>query len=261
MNGLQIFLKRDIGFVNGHLNHGDSKWALTSLSQRQFWSERFKFPEFGDGTVAGVISVDISDWKKTGLSGKTAMASTRDEIFMEVWQTLKMSLIKDGQQVLRDEDVHSYHLDPDIVFENGPDDPNPEKKSNKEPLLVNLVNTWGLRPEAYTRIPNLYLASDYVRVNVDLATMEGANEAARRAVNCILDASGSKAKACKIWKIQEPAVLDFWRGNDRVRFEKGLPWKERLSLSMFLSLRFWYHLLRFLVIRAVLWIRRKWLGL
>ena len=54
---------------------------------------------------------------------------------------------------------------------------------NAEPLLVNLVNTWALRPEATTAIPNLFLASDYVRTHTDLATMEGANEAARRAVN------------------------------------------------------------------------------
>jgi uncharacterized protein with NAD-binding domain and iron-sulfur cluster len=38
-------------------------------------------------------------------------------------------------------------------------------------------------------IPNLFLASDYVRTHTDLATMEGANEAARRAVNGLLDAA------------------------------------------------------------------------
>ena len=60
--------------------------------------------------------------------------------------------------------------------------------ANEEPLLVNLVDTWKLRPEAVSRIPNLFLASDYVRTFTDLATMEAANEAARRAVNGILDA-------------------------------------------------------------------------
>ena len=53
-------------------------------------------------------------------------------------------------------------------------------------LLVNLVDTWKLRPEAVSKIPNLFLASDYVRTYTDLATMEAANEAARRAVNGIL---------------------------------------------------------------------------
>ena len=58
---------------------------------------------------------------------------------------------------------------------------------------MNLIDTWRLRPEAVTKIPNLFLASDYVRTDTDLATMEAANEAARRAVNGILEASGSDA--------------------------------------------------------------------
>ena len=41
-----------------------------------------------------------------------------------------------------------------------------------------------------TAIPNLFLASDYVQTFTDLATMEGANEAARRAVNGILERAG-----------------------------------------------------------------------
>ena len=42
-------------------------------------------------------------------------------------------------------------------------------------------------------MPNLFLAGDYVQTDVDLATMEGANESARHAVNAILEASGSNA--------------------------------------------------------------------
>ena len=48
------------------------------------------------------------------------------------------------------------------------------------------------------------LASDYVRTYTDLATMEGANEAGRRAVNGILDAVGSRERRCKLWKLQQP---------------------------------------------------------
>ena len=48
---------------------------------------------------------------------------------------------------------------------------------------MNTKGSWADRPDATTRIPNLMLAADYVRTYTDLATMEGANEAARRAVN------------------------------------------------------------------------------
>ena len=52
-------------------------------------------------------------------------------------------------------------------------------------------------------MPNLFLAADYVRTYTDLATMEGANEAARRAVNAILNAEGSREERCELWKLHE----------------------------------------------------------
>lgn len=105
----------------------------------------------------------------------------------------------------------------------------PQANINGEPLLVNLVNTWSLRPDAHTQIPNLFLASDYVRTNTDLATMEAANEAARRAVNSLIDASGSKAPYCQIWDLQEPTILVLRRWADAIRYRKGLPWNGKLS--------------------------------
>ncbi|HEX4811578.1 MAG TPA: hypothetical protein VFV66_02355 [Nonomuraea sp.] len=41
--------------------------------------------------------------------------------------------------------------------------------------------------------PNLYLAADYVRTSINLATMEGGNEAGRMAANAVLADSGSSA--------------------------------------------------------------------
>jgi hypothetical protein len=85
-----------------------------------------------------------------------------------------------------------------------------------------------MRPDAYTRVPNLFLAADYVRTYTQLATMEAANEAARRAVNAILDTSGSNARPCRIWSLHEPRILGLWRWDDRRRYERGLPWREEL---------------------------------
>ena len=80
-----------------------------------------------------------------------------------------------------------------------------------EPLLINVAGSWPLRPNAFTRIPNLFPASDYVQTNTDLATMEGATEAARRTVNCILDATGSDAPKCEIRVLHEPKIPAPWR--------------------------------------------------
>jgi hypothetical protein len=59
------------------------------------------------------------------------------------------------------------------------------------------------RPGADIKIENLFLASDYVKTNTDLASMEGANEAARRAVNSILVAEGSAATPCAIFSMAD----------------------------------------------------------
>jgi hypothetical protein len=93
---------------------------------------------------------------------------------------------------------------------------------------VNTANSWSLRPEASTGIANLFLASDYVRTNTDLATMEGANEAARRAVNGIIARSGAAVPLCQVWPLHEPGVLAVLRWFDRRRFAKGLPWTSEL---------------------------------
>ncbi|MDN3015647.1 hypothetical protein PH210_05415 [Paenibacillus sp. BSR1-1] len=54
--------------------------------------------------------------------------------------------------------------------------------------------------------------------------MEAANEAARRAVNGILDAAGSRKRKCKIWDMYKFDLLTPWRVHDWVRYRKGLPW-------------------------------------
>lgn len=100
----------------------------------------------------------------------------------------------------------------------------PHRQVNLEPLLVNLKDSWRLRPEAVTKIPNLFLASDYVRTYTDLASMEGANEAARRAVNGVLAASGSQAEPARIFPLREWLIFRPFKWLDRRRFDRGRPW-------------------------------------
>ena len=208
MNGVMFYLGEDVPVVHGHAIYIDSEWALTSISQRQFW-RGFDFAQTGDGSVEGILSVDVSDWSQPSTRlGKIAMQCSREEILDEVWAQLK-----DHLDDLDDGNVVQRFLDPAIEF------PNPTQAANLEPLLVNTAGSWEDRPDAVTRIPNLFLASDYVRTHTDLATMEGANEAARRAVNGILEATGSSAPRCEIWPLREPAAFAPARALDRVRWK------------------------------------------
>jgi len=228
MNGIQFYLTKDAPITHGHVIYIDSQWALTSVSQHQFWAD-VDLSTFGDGTVTGILSVDVSDWNTPGLNGLTARECTREEVAEEVWAQLKKSLNVDGVEPLTDAHRHSWFLDPDIVCAEGARE---VVMSNREPLLVNLIDTWNMRPEASTQIPNLFLASDYVRTNTDLATMEAANEAARRAVNGIIAASGADCKNCEIWDLHEPDILFPWRAYDYSRFKKGLPWDGEIHLEL-----------------------------
>lgn len=223
MNGIQFFLTRREPIVSGHVTYIDSPWALTSISQAQFWGDDLS--RWGDGTVQDVLSVDISDWTAPGTlfrkpdgTFKTAAECDRREIHDEVWAQLTRE-VNVGRTVLTPDMVHAWFLDDDIERERG-------GTHDAEPLLVNRTHRWNLRPDAFTNIPNLFLASDYVRTFTNLATMEAANEAARRAVNCILDAAGVDRPKCAIWPLYQPWVLWFYHWHDRRRLAQGLPWDE-----------------------------------
>ncbi|MGH2841201.1 MAG: hydroxysqualene dehydroxylase, partial [Solirubrobacteraceae bacterium] len=212
MNGMMFYLDRDVQLVHGHAIYIDSAWALTSISQAQFW-DGIDLADYGDGRVEGILSVDVSEWERPGRrTGKVASKCTPQEIHEEVWGQLQDHLNDGDETLLDDANMLRSFLDPAIQF------PNPTGATNLEPLLVNTAGSWADRPEARTRIPNLLLASDFVRTFTDLATMEGANEAARRAVNEILDTTGSGAERCEVWKLREPAIFAPARALDRVRW-------------------------------------------
>ncbi|WP_447035519.1 hypothetical protein [Streptomyces sp. DSM 118878] len=61
MVGMQFYLAQPVPVTHGHVLFLDSPWALTSISQAQFWD--CDVPStYGDGTVADCLSVDISSW-------------------------------------------------------------------------------------------------------------------------------------------------------------------------------------------------------
>jgi uncharacterized protein with NAD-binding domain and iron-sulfur cluster len=218
MNGIQFFLDRDVPLVHGHATFFDSPWALTAISQAQFWPN-VDLSSFGDGNVRGVLSVDISDWNTEGiLYGKPARACTAEEIRDEVWAQLDAHWDDEAAALFRSARVVDVHLDPSITF-----DATGEVANNTDPLLVNTVSSWNDRPEAVTGISNFFLAGDYVRTHTDLATMEAANESARQAVNGILQVTRSKRQRCAVWQLSEPVAYAPARFIDQFRYALGLP--------------------------------------
>lgn len=218
MTGIQFYLTEPTPVINGHVNHIDSPWAITSVGQAQFWKGRDFAADYGDGTVVDCLSADVSEWDRPGiLYGRTAKECTREEVAREVWAQMKSGLNDTGRTVLRDSTLHSWFLDPSV---DGLGTPNP---TNEEQLLVHPTGTWFDRPTSKTAIPNLYLAGDYVTVDIDLATMEGANASARQAVNALLDGTGSTAERCSVTPMYRAPELAGVRRHDETRFRLGLP--------------------------------------
>jgi uncharacterized protein with NAD-binding domain and iron-sulfur cluster len=219
MNGIQFFLRGRVDLTHGHVAFVDSPWALTGLTQAQFWRPRRFRRRYGDGAAVDCLSIDISDWDTPGiLYGKPAKRCSRRQVKEEVWAQIKAHLEDTGERVLSDDILHSWFLDPAIVWNR-----DRRRNRNDEPLLVNTIGSWDKRPAAGTAIPNLVLAGDYVQTDIDLATMEGANESAREAANEILRRSGSRAEPARKFRLFDPPEHNAAKRVDAERFRVGLP--------------------------------------
>lgn len=234
MNGVQFFLNNDIRISPGHIIHINSNWALTSISQVQFWdSTIYNIDAATTGLVKGVLSVDISDWDSI-YKGKSAKTCTETELIAFIYEQVQQSLIIGGVPVLplnMSSLVVGYHIGSSIKILGS-------SATNLEPLLVNVVNSWGLMPKSWSTINNLFLAGDYIRTNTNLATMEAANESARRAANCIIDAAGTGGPYAKVWKLRSWKMLMPYKWWDKKRYDKGLPFKNNYP--------WWLHVIAFI---------------
>jgi uncharacterized protein with NAD-binding domain and iron-sulfur cluster len=109
-------------------------------------------------------------------------------------------------------------LDPGLVYRRGRTTP-----VNEDPLRISTPHTWSDRPGATTAVPNLLLAADYLNVQIDTATMEGANEAGRRAANAIVARAGSPAKPARVFDLYQPPEWEPVRAADAQAYARGLP--------------------------------------
>lgn len=225
MTGAMFYFDKELtDFPRGHAIYVDSEWALTSIAQGQFWKD-VKLTDRGDGRVRDVLSVDISDWDTPSPRlGKPARECSEREILDEVWEQLADHL---EQGEIAEENLLHRFLDPAIDFRD------PANLGNDEPLLVNTKRSWRHRPDAVTRIPNFFIASDFVRSNTDLATMEGANEAARRAVNGILvQEEFDPEDRCDVFDLDEPLLLKPLRVADAIAWRMGRRGRRRSPFTL-----------------------------
>jgi uncharacterized protein with NAD-binding domain and iron-sulfur cluster len=223
MVGVQFYLNEDVPMLRGHVFYPDSPWALSSISQAQFWAlsgdGRFR-KRYGDGEVGGILSVDVSDWNREGVFvKKPAKLCSAEEIRREVWEQLKAGVNTPDMALLTDDLLDArWNLDQEIEFPQVA----PARPRNRAPLLVHPPGSWFRRPRAESSVENLLLASDYVQTDTILACMEGANEAARRAVNAILKRDGFQGQPCALWELRENPIFDQAKRLDEVAYTSGV---------------------------------------
>lgn len=217
MVGIQFYLREKVDITRGHITFIDSPWALTALTQGQFWSARDFPADYGDGTAVDSLSVDISNWDAPGMVyGKPAKECSPDEVATEVLAQIRYH--HTAGDLLPEGIVHSWFLDPGVQW-----DAASRRNTNETPLLVNTAGSWQDRPSVRTRLPNLFLAGDYVRTDIDLATMEGANESGRKAANAILASAGSTAAPATTYTLWRNPVLAPVQAADALLYRAGLP--------------------------------------
>jgi hypothetical protein len=226
--------------LKGHVAYPGSDWALTSVSQAQYWRAGGHIDpdlskEFGIPGLKGVISVIACHWDTkvtdpaSPVFGRTARECTEAQLKDEIWRQLVNGAYANPAAAPVPLDSH---LDENVTL------PPPSGAfDNPTPLLIHPPGSYPQRPPAgLPNIKNLMLASDYVQTNTELATMEGANEAAKRAVKAIYDAenlSNATVPRPGVYPLQWDALTEPARQTDCWFFSHGWPhWMELAIGSM-----------------------------
>jgi uncharacterized protein with NAD-binding domain and iron-sulfur cluster len=216
-NAVSYFLRARVPSARGWVSYVDSPWSIVAYTQAQFWAGHDFARDFGDGTVRDCLSSAISNFDNPGiLYGKPARACSPEEILKEVWAQMNQHLGDRAGPRLPESLIASTYIDPGLEFGPG------GIVHNDDPIGHNMAGYYLKRPTPRTAIPNLMLAGDWVRTDFPPPTQEAANESGRKAVNAILDASGSNAERCKIFPLYKPKEFAAARRIDEIRFRAGM---------------------------------------
>ena len=217
MVGIQFYLRKPVEITKGHITFCDSPWALTALTQGQFWSDR-DFPrDYGDGEVVDCLSVDISNWDAPGiLFGKPAKECTRPEIAQEVLAQIRLHPTAAAQ--LPDDVVHSWFLDPGVQW-----DAAAGRNTNADAAAGqhgrHLGEAADRADEDPEPVPRRRLRADQHRPRDD----GGCQRVGRKAVNALLDASGSTAERAAMYTLYRSPALEAVKRSDALLYRAGLP--------------------------------------
>lgn len=218
MNGVLFYLREDLGwFPPGHVICLDSAWALTVVDQSQAWDPVTFRDQVGVHGFRTLLSVDVSNWEEPGDLHHIPARFRQppgESVRAEVWRQLCDHFpdlprktptgvvdpgVTRGGEALRGTDdggprgPHPGDAEPDPGWVGRRDAIDGHvratrddlRASNAEPLMVNTVGSWLDRPDVEVGMENLVVAGDYVRSGTDFASMEAANESARRAVDLV----------------------------------------------------------------------------
>lgn len=217
MTGAQYFLDEDVPLCEGHLFFPASPWSLTAISQAQFWNRgRRGMHRYGDGRLRGILSVDVSTCFVPDADGVRLIDETsREGILSRVLRQLLDALdVPTARRLERA--VYAAKLDDELSVDA-------HGVTNAGRLLVHPPGSRALRPEAVAHLSNLHIAADYVRTSMDLASMEGANEAGRLAARGVLGCVGLDPGRVELFKFDELERFEPLRRLDAWLHDRGLP--------------------------------------
>lgn len=193
-------LAQDAPLARGQVIYLDQPWGLSSVSPVQFWDQ-------APAPQRGLLQVTLRQPDQPDAQGRTLRQVDPALRPRLLWQAMHAHLNEGGQAPLPP-DFESAHL------------------GAPEPRFVPLPGVTARLPRAQTRVPNLTLAGRYVRVGTLVHGPERANEAARRAVNAVLQQARRRARPCALWEPRWPASWWARRGLDQARWRLGLPHAE-----------------------------------
>jgi uncharacterized protein with NAD-binding domain and iron-sulfur cluster len=217
MVGAQFFLGEDIPLCEGHVFFPGSPWSLTAISQGQFWNRgRRRMINYGDGRLRGILSVDVSSCFAPDRDGVRLVDETSREGILRRVRAQILEAVDGPTRRALERSIIGAHLDDEVQV-------GPGGVTNTGRLLVHPPGSWHQRPEATLAVPNLFLAADYVRTSVELASMEGANEAGRRAARGILSRLCVASRPVKLFAFDGLERFDLLKSVDRGLYGAGLP--------------------------------------